>query len=467
MDSSDEVEHGEAERAAERAAAVFEALDTHDPRGRASLMYRMAAALENGRGPIVATAVSETSLNQARLEGELDRTAAQLRIYADALVGLVEAEEARMVADEAPTIVRTMSGIGPVANLEASNFPLAFGALGTDTASAFAAGCPVVVKTHPAHPRTSELCVAIAEDVLAGVGLGSAISLVHGGVEVARRLVLAEPVAAVTFTGSPSGGRALIDLAASRTRPIPVYAEMGSINPIIVTEGALAESECSGLARLIVDSVTGSAGQLCTKPGIVFVPMSPRGDDLVSEIEEALSSTGPFEFIDERIASRFEDRTREVAQFAGRVRRDGGTQGAWLFEDTLGERQMIPHELVGEIFGPASVVIRYSALSQVVEVLEVLGGQLAIALHATESEGPMASHLAGRLLRFAGRIVWCGVPTGVAVVEAMHHGGPWPASNSIIGSVGPEAIRRFRRSVTWQGFPASAMPRHLRPGDRS
>jgi NADP-dependent aldehyde dehydrogenase len=197
---------------------------------------------------------------------------------------------------------------------------------------------------------------------------------------------------------------------------------------------------------------------------MVFIPLSSQGNKLVTEIERTIGNSGDFELIDERIEKRFALRIQEVTRVVGLVRHDGGAHGAWLFEHNLNEDSIPSPKLTDEIFGPASIIFRYSKLTQVLEVLQMIGGQLAVALYATESDGSVVPELACRLLRFAGRIVWCGVPTGVAVVDAMHHGGPWPASNSVIGSVGPEAILRFRRPVTWQGFPTFAMPLHLRPG---
>lgn len=446
----------------DRARAVSWRLDELGPDSRADLMHRIAAVLEESRSEVVSTAMEETSLTESRLQGELDRTASQLRVYARSLLERVAREREVLRVAERPSIFRTFAGLGPVANFEASNFPLAFGALGTDTASAFAAGCPVIVKAHPAHPRTSELCVDVAREVLGDADLQDALGIVYGGPEAARELVLSDPIAAVTFTGSPTAGRAVMDLAAARQRPIPVYAEMGSINPIVITPGALQESVLVDLAQLVCDSVTGSAGQLCTKPGMVLVPRSARGDEFVEVLASALSVTGPFEFIDDRIARQFENRTSVIRGLVQVVRVEGGSRGAWLFEHEIQDGIALDPGVLGEVFGPATLAIRYSTVDQAVELLRVLGGQLAIALHAVKSDGPTAAELTRHMARYAGRVVWCGVPTGVAIVDAMHHGGPWPSSNSIIGSVGPESIDRFRRPVTWQGVPEFAMPAHLR-----
>jgi len=455
----------EVQSAVESASAVFERLDECDHRVRASLMNQMAVALEESRERVVATAMKETSLTEARLQGELDRTASQLRIYAASLLARVEREQEPLRNPERPAIFRTFAGIGPIANFEASNFPLAFGALGTDTASAFAAGCSVVVKSHPAHPRTSEMCVAIARGVLRTANLEDTIGIIHGGTDVARELVQADAIAAVIFTGSPTAGRAIMDLAASRRRPIPVYAEMGSINPIVLTPGALDAAVVADLARLIGDSVSGSAGQLCTKPGVVLVPQSALGDEFILALSSVLAATGPFEFIDERIARQFAERTAEVRSLAQALHTEGGPNGSWMFEHVLSDEIDVDQRLLGEIFGPATIAMRYSTFDQVTGFLRLVGGQLAVALHATETEGPEVVELARQIARCAGRVVWCGVPTGVAIVDAMHHGGPWPSSNSIIGSVGPEALDRFRRPITWQGIPNFALPIHLRATD--
>lgn len=450
------------------ASHVFDRLDGMSYRSRADLMRVIGDRLQVYGNDIVEIASRETSLDQARLQGELIRTVGQFAMYADAL-------ERRFVNDQSipasegavgrASIFRTFCGIGPVANFEASNFPLAFGALGTDTASALAAGCPVIVKVHPAHPETSELCIRIAHEVLVDAGLEGAVTFIHGDAQASADLVQADQIAAVTFTGSQRVGRILLDLAAKRSKPIPVFAEMGSLNPIIVTEGIFRNGDVSELALTIATSVCASAGQLCTKPGLIFVPHGSDGDRLTTALQMAIAATGPFSFIDDRIKNRFISRMAEVEAVADvKVLLGSDPDRAWLYEVVLTSPGAVDfhNAFCKEMFGPATVLVRYGDFGQVSQVLDRIGGQLVMAFYASDDEISAIMPLINVAMRSAGRMVWCGVPTGVAVVEGMHHGGPWPASSASIGSVGPEAIARFLRPVTWQGFPNEALPQVFR-----
>lgn len=450
------------------ASNVFERLDGMSYQSRARLLRAIGDRLKVHGDKIVEIASRETSLDQARLQGELIRTVSQFTIYADAL-------ECRFANDQSITasegsvgrasIFRTFSGIGPVANFEASNFPLAFGALGTDTASALAAGCPVIVKIHPAHPETSELCVRIANEVLINKSLEGAVTFIHGDAQVSADLVQADQIAAVTFTGSQRVGRILLDIAASRAKPVPVFAEMGSLNPIIVTQGIFSDCDMTELASTVASSVCASAGQLCTKPGLIFVPHGRDADQFTTDLQKAIGATGPFSFIDDRIKSRFISRMAEVESIGNvKVLLGSDPDRAWLYEVVLTSQGTADfHDVFcQEMFGPATVIVRYGDFGQVSQVLNRIGGQLVIAFYASNGEISAISPLIKVAMRSAGRMVWRGVPTGVAVVEGMHHGGPWPASSASIGSVGPEAIVRFLRPVTWQGFPNEALPQVFR-----
>ena len=450
------------------ASNVFERLDGMSYQSRARLLRAIGNRLKVHGDKIVEIASRETSLDQVRLQGELIRTVSQFSIYADALE-IRFANDQSITASEGSvgraSIFRTFSGVGPVANFEASNFPLAFGALGTDTVSALAAGCPVIVKIHPAHPETSELCVRIANELFIDESLEGAVTYIHGDAQVSADLVKADQIAAVTFTGSQRVGRILLDLAARRAKPIPVFAEMGSLNPIIMTQGIFSNYESAELASTIASSVCSSAGQLCTKPGLIFVPHGPDGDRFTTDLQKAIGATGPFSFIDDRIKSRFISRMAEAQAIRNvKVLLGSDPDRAWLFEVVLNSQGTADLHFVfcQEMFGPSTVIVRYGDLDQVSQVLDRIGGQLVIAFYASDDEVPAISALIKVAMRCAGRMVWRGVPTGVAVVEGMHHGGPWPASSASIGSVGPEAITRFLRPVTWQGFPNEALPQVFR-----
>jgi acyl-CoA reductase-like NAD-dependent aldehyde dehydrogenase len=323
--------------------------------------------------------------------------------------------------------------IGPVAVFAASNFPLAFGVLGGDTAAALAAGCPVVVKAHPAQPRTAELLAACAPaDVL---------TLRHGGAEVSLDIVRDPAVRAVAFTGSAAGGRALMDAAAARTEPIPVYAEMGSLNPVFVLPSALPDP---AWPATLATAVTASFGQLCTKPGLVFVPDSPSGRDFADRLGAAVAAAGP---IGRLLTPSIE---KAFADWAASCGTPAGSSAFALFV----EAASLDGALLEEHFGPSVVVCAAPVAS-----FAALAGDLPGSLTATvlaAPEDPALGQLLPSLMAMAGRVILNGVPTGVAVCDAMHHGGPWPAtSNPLHTSVGTASVARFLRPVALQGFPAA------------
>ncbi len=455
-------------RAVRGARSALAQVDDPDPRVRAARVEAIADAIEQDGDDIVASTDAETALGLPRLRGELARTVMQLRFYAAAARHGDDVDLAIVDADgTVPDLVRTTVALGPVAVFGAGNFPLAFGALGTDTAAALAAGCPVVIKGHPSHPRTSTLLVAAAHRALRVHGLPTtALTLVHGGNDVGRALVLDEGTAAVAFTGSLAGGTALMGAAASRKEPIPIFAEMGSVNPVVVTENAMS-TRGDEVAAALAASVSGSAGQLCTKPGVLFVPAGQAGDALVATLATALGRSGPFTLLDDRIAVRWRTRIEELTGHASLRQVVTPTFGERvtpaLLEATIptGEEQALGEYVAEEAFGPSAVVLRYTNLDAVRAVLRSMGGQLTLTVQGEPSDLPDLESLFDDAVRLAGRLVWNGVPTGVAVVDAMHHGGPWPASSTALGSVGTEALRRFRRPVSWQGFPPGSLRRYV------
>jgi acyl-CoA reductase-like NAD-dependent aldehyde dehydrogenase len=405
-------------------------------------LHAIADALEAAGEPILATAADETGLTAARLTAELARTTGQLRLLGD--VG----GAGRVVATSpAADVVLVQVPIGPVAVFAASNFPLAFGVLGGDTASALAAGCPVVVKAHPAQPRTADLLAAVATPVLPD----GAFRLVHGGPDVSLGLVRDPAVRAVAFTGSPAGGRALMDAAAARPDPIPVYAEMGSLNPVFVLPSALASPDGADRhAAALAASITGSAGQLCTKPGLIVVPATADGADFADALGAAIAAGAPFErMLTPAMAAAHADWRQRAGTF-GTVRGAASERHAFVVRvDAAGLRD----ELLDEHFGPAAVVCA-APVDAYAGLIRRLPGALTATVLADPADDGLPS-LLRQLIPLAGRIVLNGVPTGVAVCEAMHHGGPWPAtSNPLHTSVGTRAIGRFLRPVALQGIPA-------------
>ncbi len=424
--------------AVERAGQAAPQLAAASGELRRTMLHACADALVPAGDEIVATAMAETGLAEARLRGELARTADQFRQYGDHAAKpwrRVSAGAALGGAD----VVTVPVPVGPVAVFAASNFPLAFGVTGTDTASALAAGCPVVVKAHPAQPRTAELLGELLSRALPD----GAFSLVAGGPAVSLELVRAPGIRAVGFTGSLQGGRALMDAAASRPDPIPVYAEMGSLNPVLVLPGAAGQATVSALAA----AVTGSAGQLCTKPGLVLTASAGFADELAA----AVAALPVHRMLTPGMAEAHQ-RWQATASAAHRVVAGAGEPAPFA---VVVDAADLAGELLAEHFGPSLVI----AVGEPGEVLGRLEGSLTASVYAGDGDRDTARALLPALLGSAGRIIWNGVPTGVAVCDAMHHGGPWPATSaSWSTSVGTEAIERFRRPVALQGLPADLLP---------
>jgi acyl-CoA reductase-like NAD-dependent aldehyde dehydrogenase len=358
--------------------------------------------------------------------------------------------------------------IGPVAVFGASNFPLAFSTAGGDTASALAAGCPVIVKGHPSHPGTSavvarELSAAAAESGLPGATFAL---LQASGIEVGEALVDEPAVAAVGFTGSFAGGKALHDRAAARERPIPVFAEMGSVNPIVVTEAALAERGAA-IAEGLAASVASFGGQLCTKPGIVFVPAGEAGDAFAADLGARLAGSDPQVLLNERLRDALADRVAELGGLAEAV--DGAAEAAepgFRFRPAAyraAATAVREHpELLEERFGPVVLLLTYGSRDELLDALVRVDGQLTGTIHAQASDADLVALLAAALGERSGRLIFDGFPTGVAVTHGMHHGGPFPATTAPAHtSVGMTAIRRFLRPVAFQNAPAHVLPPEL------
>jgi acyl-CoA reductase-like NAD-dependent aldehyde dehydrogenase len=463
--------------AAQAAARALELAADWPPERTVALLEAVAARLEARGDAIVVTAEAETGLDTARLTGELARTGAQLRMFAD-LVASGEHLEATLDPPD-PTRVpprtdlrRMLVALGPVAVFGASNFPLAFGVAGGDTASALAAGCPAVVKAHPAHPATSELCGrAIAEGVAdAGFPAGW-FSLVHGTGATVGGLLAREPaIAAVGFTGSLRAGRALFDLAAARSRPIPVYAEMGSVNPLLITPAALAERG-DELADGLAGSLLMGVGQFCTSPGLMLVPAGAAGDAFVARLVAALGERPAGCLLTRGIQEMLVAQLAETTALPGvevllEARAPREATGAQLTAGVLSApvASVLGHPaLVEEHFGPVSLVVRYADAAERDAVLATIEGALTFTIHAGAREGAQLAGVQALMARRVGRILWNGFPTGVAVTPAMHHGGPYPATTSALHtSVGTTAIRRFQRPIAYQDTPQDALPLALR-----
>ncbi|NSC20978.1 aldehyde dehydrogenase (NADP(+)) [Streptomyces albus subsp. chlorinus] len=452
-----------------------------DRTARAAFLRAAAARLESDGERIVATADAESALGTPRLTGELARTTGQLRAFADevedgGLLGVIIDHADPDATPPRPDLRRYKLPLGVVAVYAASNFPLAFSVPGGDTASALAAGCPVVVKAHPDHPATSELCAAALRAAAAETGLAEdVVSLVHGfdaGVALVRHPL----VSAAGFTGSVRGGRALFDAAAARPVPIPFHGELGSLNPVVVTRAAVAE-RAGELGDGLGGSMTLGTGQFCVKPGLVLVPEGADGDRMLDSLAGTLRRTAPGHLLDARMRDAFLEGVRARAALADVTAPVAAGPG-----DDAASRTVRPgvltvparalgeeHELLlEECFGPVTVAVRYADDAEIEAVLERVPGSLTATVHLGAEEaagGGDARALVTRLTALAGRVVVNGWPTGVAVAPAQHHGGPYPATTSTSTSVGATAVERWLRPVVHQDTPEPLLPPELRDGN--
>jgi NADP-dependent aldehyde dehydrogenase len=454
--------------AARRAAPVLEGLGRAR---RAALLRALADALEAAGEDVVAVADRETALGPTRLTGELTRTTYQLRLFAEVLDEGSYLEAAidhpgSTPMGPRPDLRRMLLPIGPVAVFGASNFPLAFSVPGGDTASALAAGCPVVVKAHGSHPATSQLVFETLERAARKAGApDGTLGIVHG-VQAGADLVAHPAVRAVGFTGSVAGGQALLRIIEQRPDPIPFFGELSSLNPVVVTPQA-AQERGERIGADFVGSFTLGAGQFCTKPGLVFVPAGADGDRLVDAMAEAVRGTAAPALLNEGIAASYRRVSDGLAAAAGveEIARGGeasGTRFQAVPRLLATTARGLPHPVTEECFGPVSVVARYDGDAELFDALDALPSSLAATVQRGEGETDLPLAVSERLRPRAGRLVFDAYPTGVAVSWAQHHGGPWPSTNSQHTSVGTTAIRRFLRPVTWQDAPEDVLPEELR-----
>ncbi|WP_433875267.1 aldehyde dehydrogenase (NADP(+)) [Sinomonas atrocyanea] len=456
------------------AAEAFDSFRNLDPETHARFLEAIAENIDAIGDELIERACAETGLGEARLRGERARTTGQLRLFA-ALVRQGDFRGARIdpaLPERTPLprvdIRLRQIPIGPVAVFGASNFPLAFSVAGGDTASALAAGCPVVVKAHNAHPGTAELVGQAVTGAVRTLGLHPGVfSLVYGaGTSIGQALVADPAIKAVGFTGSRGGGLALMRTAAARPEPIPVYAEMSSINPVYVLPGALSEPDA--LAGQFVTSLTGSSGQLCTAPGLVFVPFGEDGDRFVEAVGRAVAHQPGQTMLTPGIAAAWEQGSTALGaaadvELVGRGQA-GPTENApapavfGTDVDAFAGNAVL-HE---EIFGAASLIVRYKGAEDLVEATRRLEGQLTASLFAEAEDHALAASLIPALELKVGRIILNGWPTGVEVGHAMVHGGPFPAtSDPRTTSVGTLAIHRFLRPVSYQNVPQDLLPEPL------
>ncbi|MFN3408090.1 MAG: aldehyde dehydrogenase (NADP(+)) [Limisphaerales bacterium] len=466
------------ETAAQLAAEAFLNLRRWSGPQREALLKRIAELLEANAPAIVDRAGQETALPAARLQGELARTCFQLRFYgAAAAHGLFAGARIDHADPERkplpkPDLRSMMVPLGPVVVFSASNFPLAFSVAGGDTASALAAGCPVIVKPHQGHLGTSEMVGLLVQQAVRECGAPEGtFSMLYGeGRDLGLALVKHPLVKAVGFTGSRSGGRALMDAAAARPEPIPVYAEMGSINPVFLMTGALTQ-RAEDIAVGLHASVTLGVGQFCTNPGLVFVAAGEGSQKFITKLANLIAATPPGTMLTAGLCAAYRAGVEKFAQVPG-VRRvaqaeadpgPGNTRAGAALLVTDAGTFLSRHDLMEEVFGPSTLVVECASPAEMLAAARRLEGQLTATLHATPEELVAHADLLDRLAHKAGRLVFNGFPTGVEVAHAMTHGGPYPATaDGRSTSVGTRAIERFLRPVSWQNFPDAALPPELR-----
>lgn len=466
----------EVDRACVLAAQAFDAFRSASLDARARLLEAIADNVAALGDLLIDRAQSESALPKARLEGERARTIGQLRLFASLVregrwcgAVLDSAQPERQPIPRSDLRARRIP-LGPVAVFGASNFPLAFSVAGGDTASALAAGCPVVVKAHPAHLGTSELVGRAIQKAVADAGLPEGVfSLVIGaGNAIGEALVAHPAIKAVGFTGSRHGGIALMKIAASRHEPIPVYAEMSSVNPMFLLPAALA-ARGQALARGFVDSLTLGVGQFCTNPGLVIALEGPALDAFVEAAAGALETKSAQTMLTAGIAAAYRGgvdaraRTPGVSRAADGAQSEAHCAGRGALFTTSATQFLANAQLQDEIFGPASLIVACADVDELLRVAEHLEGQLTATLQLDEPDYVLAARLLPTLERKAGRILANGFPTGVEVSHAMVHGGPFPAtSDARTTSVGAMAIERFLRPICYQDLPEALLPQALR-----
>lgn len=470
--------HEELEHAVSLADSAFKEYRHCSGAKKAELLRAIASNIEAIVEDLVARMPLETGLPEMRVRGEAGRTCGQLRMFAnlveegswvDARIDRAQPERQPLPKVDTRSMLRAL---GPVAVFAASNFPLAFSTAGGDTASALAAGCPVIVKAHSSHSGTAELVGLAIQKAVADCGLPEGVfSLVYGGGRsIGQSLVKHPVIKAVGFTGSYGGGRALMDLAAARPEPIPVYAEMSAINPVVILPGA-AKERGAQIAQGLHGSMTLGVGQFCTNPGLIFVHEDYAeviAKETASLVAESASSAMLNSGICDAYCSGLEalEKHDAVTQLGKASAGEGSNQAVPALFQTDIQTFTSSEELTNEVFGPASIIVTYQSEEDLLGAFATMEGQLTATVHGTEEELAEQVALTRLMEDRAGRLVFNGFPTGVEVCASMVHGGPFPStSDGRSTSVGTMAIYRFTRAVCWQDCPQSLLPAELQDGN--
>lgn len=472
--------HDDVDEALNLAEQAFASYRHLDKKSKATFLRNIAEEINNLGDELIERAMAESGLPQGRLQGERGRTTSQLSMFADLVEegSWVEATIDNALPHRQPApradIRKMLVPVGPVVVFGASNFPLAFSVAGGDTASALAAGCPVVVKAHPAHPGTSALVAEAIRKAAERSNLAEGVfsMLYDDGYAVGEALVKHPKTKTVTFTGSYRGGTALVKLAQEREQPIPVFAEMGSINPTILLPEAL-ENRYQEIAEQYAASIALGAGQFCTNPGLLIAIKSPAADRFKSALGEAIEKIASCTMLTPGISKNYSNLSDEMLQeqgvslvSRGSINGEKSNQAQPAVAEVSASSFLVNPKLKEEVFGPYSLLVTADYEVQLQHVIDALEGQLTASVVADEGDLKNYKDLIQNLINIAGRVILNNVPTGVEVIPSMQHGGPFPAtSDSRFTSVGTSAIKRFARPVAWQNWPGDMLPDELKDGN--
>lgn len=469
----------EVDRAANLAARAFPDYSRRDAKRRAAFLREIGKGIDSIIDDLIARMIAETGLTEARVRVEAGRTSNQMRMFAEII------EEGSWVAahidrgdpgrkPQPKADLRSMwRPLGPVVVFGASNFPLAYSVAGGDTASALAAGNPVIVKAHPAHPGTGELVAQVIRTAARACSMpeGAFSILFDAGMDVGASLVKHPLVKAVGFTGSQRGGRALMDLAAARPEPIPVYAEMGSTNPVFILPGAM-KLRAGEIAAGLHASVTLGGGQFCTKPGLVFAPSGAETKSFAKDVSQRMAGSAPHPLLTPGIRSAYEgavlsrQKSKDTPLAASGAAPKAGLDVAVSLFETDARTFLNDEQLSAEVFGPSTLLVSAGSHEEMLAIARGLHGHLTASIHGTPEDLSEYRDLVEVLETKAGRVIFNGFPTGVEVTGAMVHGGPYPAtSDGRSTAVGAQAIHRFARLICFQNFPDAALPAELQNGN--
>jgi NADP-dependent aldehyde dehydrogenase len=466
----------EVDQALKEAQEAFLVYKNFSGKRKAEFLRAIAKEIEALGDTLVKTAMEETNLPEARIISERGRTTSHCRMFADYVEegSYVEARIDTALPERTPIPrpdIRKMSvPVGPIVVFGAANFPLAYSTMGGDSASALAAGCPVIVKAHPAHARTSSLVAEAVFKAMLNTGMPKDVfQHIHGtSFEVGKALVTHPLTKGVGFTGSLAGGKALFDLANARPEPIPVFAEMSSVNPVILLPETLKRDAVT-TAEKLAGSITLGVGQFCTNPGLIFAVEGEGLNQFIIELNKRIAAAVPGKMLHQGIADNYSKKlTQALAQkgvkVEGQSAADGdASQGRPLVASVDAAEYFKNPKLAEEVFGPFSLIIRCKDINILNTVVNTTHGQLTASVIADEAEIVKHKDMMNSLIEKAGRLIINGVPTGVEVCAAMQHGGPFPSTtDSRFTAVGPDAVKRFIRPVSFQSFPESLLPEELK-----